>query len=235
MCTVSFVCSGNKIIITSNRDEQSTRPAIPPRSYLINDKNLCFPKDPKAGGTWFVVDDHANVLVLLNGAAEKHQWNPPYRKSRGLIALDLMGSDSAIQSWDALDLDHVEPFTIVLYYNQKLHQLRWNGTEKEAVNLDASKNYIWSSSPLYTKPIREQRTQWFANFLDTTPEVNENEMFDFHRYTESNDPENGLIIKRGNHLQTLSITQTVIEENKIALRYHDLLEQKDFYNTFMHV
>lgn len=235
MCTVSFVCSQHKIIITSNRDEQVVRPAIPPQNYLINNKNLCFPKDPKAGGTWYAVDDNANVLVLLNGAAEKHHWNPPYRRSRGLIVLDLLGSNSAIQSWKAIDLDNVEPFTLVLYQDQKLYQLRWNGIEKETTNLDASQNYIWSSSTLYAKPIREQRAQWFGMFFDTMPEVTETEMFQFHRYTETDDQENGLIINRNNNLQTLSITQAVIEKNKITLSHHDLIEQKDFYNTFIHV
>ncbi|WP_309640233.1 NRDE family protein [Flavobacterium sp.] len=235
MCTVSFVCSNDKIIITSNRDEQLVRPAKAPQNYLVNNKNICFPKDPKAGGTWYAVDENANVLVLLNGAAEKHQWNPPYRRSRGLIVLDLMGSDSAIQTWKDIDLDNVEPFTLVLYQDQKLYQLRWNGTEKETLNLDATQNYIWSSSTLYAKPIREQRAQWFATFLDTKPEVTEAEMFQFHRYTETDNPEHGLVINRNNKLKTLSITQSVIEKNKITLLHHDLIEQKDFYNTFIHV
>lgn len=75
MCTVSFVCANGRIIITSNRDEQIGRPSNPPKNYLINNKKIIFPKDPKAGGTWFVVDDDATVLVLLNGAAENTNGN----------------------------------------------------------------------------------------------------------------------------------------------------------------
>jgi hypothetical protein len=37
----------------------------------INGKNVIYPKDPKAGGTWYVVDENGTVLVLLNGAEEK--------------------------------------------------------------------------------------------------------------------------------------------------------------------
>jgi hypothetical protein len=33
-------------------------------------KNLIFPKDPKAGGTWFVANADGVILVLLNGADE---------------------------------------------------------------------------------------------------------------------------------------------------------------------
>ena len=235
MCTVSFVHSNGKIIITSNRDEQVARPAVEPRNYLVNQKNLFFPKDPKAGGTWYVVDDSTNVLVLLNGAEEKHQWNPPYRRSRGLIVLDLFSSESAIDAWESIDLDNVEPFTLVLFQDQQLFQLRWNGTEKSILKLNTNENHIWSSSTLYSKEIREQRAQWFSTFLDTMPEVTFEEMFRFHRYTEADNSQHGLIINRNDKLKTLSITQSVIEQNKITVMHHDLIEEKEFSNTFIHV
>ncbi len=235
MCTVSFVHSQGKIIITSNRDEQVARPAVEPRNYLVNQKNLFFPKDPKAGGTWYVVDENANVLVLLNGAEEKHQWNPPYRRSRGLIVLDLFSEASAISAWQEIDLENVEPFTLVLFQDQKLYQLRWNGTEKSTLQLDVNENHIWSSSTLYAQEIRQQRAQWFAAFLDTKPEVTFEEMFHFHRYTEAENSQHGLIINRNDKLKTLSITQSVIDQNKITVMHHDLIEQKEFSNTFIHV
>ncbi len=235
MCTVSFVHSKGKIIITSNRDEQVARPAFEPRNYLVNQKNLFFPKDPKAGGTWYVVDDSTNVLVLLNGAEEKHQWNPPYRRSRGLIVLDLFSTESAKEAWESIDLENVEPFTLVLFQDQLLYQLRWNGTEKSTLKLNTNENHIWSSSTLYSKEIREQRAQWFSTFLDTTPEVTFEEMFRFHRYTETANTQHGLIINRNDQLKTLSITQSVIEQNKITVIHHDLIEEKEFSNTFIHV
>lgn len=232
MCTVSFVRSGDKIIVTSNRDEHVERPSLPPRQYKIGGKNVLFPKDPKAGGTWFAVDANAHVIVLLNGAAEKHLWNPPYRKSRGLIVLDLIASDSPIEAWKTIDLDGIEPFTLVLYENQKLYQLRWNGTQKESVELDTKHNYIWSSSTLYPQNMRDQRAEWFERFLDTKPEVDESEMFHFHRYTQETDHQNGLVMDRGS-LKTLSITQAVIERNKVHLRHSDLLGQKESSDCFL--
>ena len=131
MCTVSFVNANGKIIITSNRDEKTLRPnAIEPKNYLINNKKIIFPKDKKAGGTWFAIDEHSTIIVLLNGAEEKHLLKESYRKSRGLIVLDLISSKSAIQAWKFIDLENIEPFTIVLFENQKLYQLRWDETQK---------------------------------------------------------------------------------------------------------
>lgn len=234
MCTVSFVNANGKIIITSNRDEKVIRPsAIEPKNYLINNKKIMFPKDQKAGGTWYAVDEYSNVLVLLNGAAEKHIVSGNYSKSRGLIVLDIIGSSSPFNAWQTIDLDRIEPFTLVLFENYKLYQLRWNGEEKNTLQLDANQNYIWSSSTLYSKEIRDQRANWFATFIDTIPAVNEIEMFNFHRYTEGDNKEHGLVINRNDVLKTLSITQTVIDKNKVVLSHYDLQEQAAFTNSFI--
>jgi uncharacterized protein with NRDE domain len=236
MCTVSFVNSNGKIIITSNRDEKIIRPnAIEPKNYCINNKQVIFPKDNKAGGTWYAIDEYSNVMVLLNGAKEKHILRNSYRQSRGLIVLELISSESPIKAWDKIDLHNIEPFTIVLFENQNLYQLRWDEAEKETKELDSNQSHIWSSATLYSEAIREKRANWFSTFLDTKPEVNEEEMFNFHRYTETENKEHGLIINRNDVLKTLSITQTIIEKNKVAIHYADLIAEKDFSNTFISI
>jgi uncharacterized protein with NRDE domain len=233
MCTVSFVNASGKIIITSNRDEKIIRPnAIEPKNYLINNKKILFPKDKKAGGTWYAADEHSNVIVLLNGAEEKHIVKDNYRRSRGLILLELISSLSPIELWKEIDLNDIEPFTIVLFENQKLYQLRWNQIEKETTSLDATKSYIWSSATLYSDEIRKKRAQWFYTFLDIKPEVNEEELLNFHRYTEEENKEHGLVINRNDVLKTLSITQTIIEQNRLEMKYFDLLNKQEYNNTF---
>ncbi|PIF60764.1 NRDE family protein [Flavobacterium sp. 11] len=236
MCTVSFVATNDKIIITSNRDEKTVRPsAIPPRSYTVNGKNLIFPKDPKAGGTWFVANADGVILVLLNGADEKHEVQLPYRKSRGLIVLDMISSSSPKDFWGEIDLENIEPFTLVLFQNNALFQLRWNGKEKETITLDIHQNHIWSSSTLYSSSIREKRANWFHTFMDGNSEISESKMHDFHRYTEEENDENGLVINRNDEMKTLSITQAVIEKNKVAILHYDLIAQQDFSTSFITV
>ncbi|MGO4906076.1 NRDE family protein [Flavobacterium sp. W20_MBD1_R3] len=234
MCTVSFVATNDKIIITSNRDEKTVRPsAIPPRNYTVNGKNLIFPKDSKAGGTWFVANAEATILVLLNGADEKHEVQLPYRKSRGLIVLDMISSLSPKDFWNEIDLDNIEPFTLVLFQNNALFQLRWNGKEKRTTPLDIHQNHIWSSSTLYSSSIREKRADWFHTFMNQNPEITESKMHDFHRYTEEENDENGLVINRNDEMKTLSITQAVIEKNKVAILHYDLIAQQDFSTSFI--
>jgi len=225
MCTVSFVANNDKIIITSNRDEAVLRPALQPETYLINNKKITFPKDPKAGGTWYATNEYGTVLVLLNGADEKHKHRPPYSRSRGLIVLEIISSDSSILHWNAIDLNGVEPFTLVLYEDSKLYQLRWNEIEKSRIDLDASQPHIWSSSTLYPKEIREQRSEWFYRFMENKKDITETELFHFHRYTENSNVENGLIINRNDALKTLTITQTVIHNQRLTMNHYDLMDE----------
>ena len=235
MCTVSFVCTNDAIIITSNRDEKVIRPAIPPKNYTLNGKHIVYPKDSKAGGTWYVVDENGTVLVLLNGADEKHEPQLPYQKSRGLIVLEMISSASPKLFWDEIDLEKIEPFTLVLFQEKQLFQLRWNGVEKSTVLLENDKNYVWSSSTLYSKDIREQRSSWFCAFLDSNPEITEAKMLHFHRYTEADNNEHGLVINRNNELKTLSITQTVIKKNKVMIHHLDLITAKEYSKTFISI
>ena len=232
MCTVSFVATNDKIIITSNRDEAVLRPALPPETYLINAKKITFPKDPKAGGTWYAVNENGTVLVLLNGADEKHKHRPPYSRSRGLVVLEIISADDSILHWDAIDLEGVEPFTLVLYEDSKLYQLRWNEVEKSRVDLDTSQAHIWSSTTLYPKEIREQRSVWFYKFLQPKKAISETELFNFHRYTENSNAENGLIINRNDSLKTLTITQSVIENETLKMIHFDLIQETETVTSF---
>ena len=229
MCTLTFVAVENKFIITHNRDEQTLRPcAIEPKKYLINNKNILFPKDSKAGGTWFTVSERGAVLVLLNGAIEKHEHKSNYRKSRGLIVLDLITATSVNNAWCSIDLENIEPFTTILFEDFKLYHLQWNGVEKCTTPLNINEPYIWSSSTLYPKEIRNQRQQWFTNFLKNNADLHENKLLAFHQNTQNADSDNGLVINRNNHIKTLSITQTVIENGTTVTRYLDLIANKKF-------
>lgn len=233
MCTVSFVFSNGKGIITHNRDEKTAREsAIEPQKYLVNNKYIYFPKDQKAGGTWFAVSENGTTLVLLNGADEKHEVKLKYKKSRGLIVLDLISASSPIDGWNSIDLSDIEPFTIVLFQENKVYQLRWNEIEKSEVELDSTKSHIWSSSTLYPKDIRAQRSQWFYDFLILKSILSPIDLLNFHRNTENSNTENGLIINRNNMLKTLSITQVVIDNKDVTLSYCDLLQEKEFSTIF---
>ncbi len=233
MCTVTFVRSGDKYIITSNRDESPARPAsLKPELYNVQQKKVYFPKDPQAGGTWFAVDESSNVLVLLNGAFTKHLLQPPFVKSRGLVALDIIGAESPLRGWESIVLSGIEPFTLVVLENSRLFHLVWDFSTKHTFELNPSQNYIWSSATLYSMEVIEARKNWFEEFQEEHPLPDETDMINFHMNTAGHDTQNGLIMNRDNKVKTQSVTQAVVEKNKADIFYHDIATNENFSNSF---
>ena len=233
MCTVSFVYTNNSFLLTSNRDEKITRPsAIEPKIYQSQTKKIIYPKDAKAGGTWFVVDELGNAIILLNGGKTKHIIKEKYRLSRGVIVLDLIISNAIVSTWETIDLTDIEPFTLLVLENKQPFQLQWSGDDKSTIELEVNQTYIWSSSTLYTPEIQQQRAEWFTQYMNDNKEISAEKMRFFHKNTEIKDSKNGLIINRDNLYKTLSVTQTVISENSISVDHSDLIENKEYTITF---
>lgn len=223
MCTVTFVPNKTGFILTSNRDETTLRGrAIPPQKYTGQFKTLVYPKDPKANGTW-IVHDGINIAILLNGADEKHHHRSDYRKSRGLILLDIFDSENPLTIWETINLNNIEPFTIVLFYNHKLFQLQWNEIIKSTLELPTTEAHIWSSSTLYSKEIRNHRKKIFENHLEKS-NYTAKEILEFHQFKDEKNDENTIVIKRNEHLKTISITQFKIENDLVDFTYIDLYE-----------
>src|SRR5258708_172671 len=105
MCTVTYIPARDGFFLTSNRDENSGRPpAVPPFLYPMKTGSILFPRDAQAGGSWFAVHENGNALVLLNGALTRHQPAPPYRRSRGLILLELADTVHPLYRFGEMDL-----------------------------------------------------------------------------------------------------------------------------------
>lgn len=233
MCTVSFVYANDSFLLTSNRDEKITRPsAIEPKIYQTESKKIIYPKDAKAGGTWFVVDEFGNAIILLNGGKTKHIPKEKYRLSRGIIVLELMSSNAIVSTWKTIDLNNIEPFTLLVLEGQQPYQLQWSGEEKFTDELEINQTYIWSSSTLYTPDIQQQRADWFVKYMNENKEISAEKMNFFHKNTEPKDDKNGLIINRDNLYKTLSVTQAIISGNSVFVHHSDLIQDKDYSITF---
>ena len=216
MCTVTYFPLKDKIILTSNRDEKPNRSA----QEIHSENGIFYPKDPAKNGTWFAVTKSGNAIVLLNGAFKNHQRKADYRKSRGIIVLDLINKENVFKSLELIDLQNIEPFTLVIFQQNKLAEFRWDGTEKHFKKLDIHQPYIWSSATLYNDEAQEKRKQIFKEFLENET-INEEKIWDFH-HQKTDDLENGITIKRQNTIQTISTTQLVISDT-ITLKHLDRL------------
>ena len=167
MCLLSYVKLDDQLVITSNRDISIKRPAATPiNQHHINGKSMHFPRDHK-GGSWLVHNDHS-IVILLNGGDENHVPLSHYRKSRGLILLEIFSSMHFLKSWEDHDLSNIEPFTLIFLSlgsslqmdsqqtsEKELHKLVWDGENKHQQILDPKQNHIWLSSTLYEPQEKE--------------------------------------------------------------------------------
>lgn len=231
MCTVTYIPAGEKKFLTSNRDEKKFRKkALPPRSYLHGDIRLIYPKDGEAGGSWIALNENGNIGVLLNGGFEKHVSKPPYRKSRGLVLLDIIKQTAPTNDFLNINLFAIEPFTIIIIEQNKLVECRWTGDKKFCKELDALMPHIWSSATLYNGNVRKKRERWFKQWLNTKPSPDQDDIFQFHQFAGDGNQDTDLVMKRGETYHTVSITSVELENATRKMCYYDLN-----YNEMIHL
>ncbi|TAI46844.1 NRDE family protein [Flagellimonas allohymeniacidonis] len=232
MCTVSFIAHNDSYFITSNRDEHISRQkAYAPKEQNINSVRVVFPQDPKAGGTWFAVNEYNQAAVLLNGGFVRHESKGPYARSRGLVLLEIIGSKNPLAIIQEMDLENIEPFTVVIFADGRLVESRWDGSKKHFSILNPEQSYIWSSVTLYDDDAIQTREELFSKFVEEHKTVTPSSIVDFHS-NNHNDYENGFVIDRKTGLRTFSVTQAILKSSEVTLKHFDLLGDKRYLVDF---
>ncbi|MCU0390787.1 MAG: NRDE family protein [Thermoflexibacter sp.] len=235
MCTVTYLPADNQsFILTSNRDEQASRPhAILPNILEINDRQIVCPIDAKAKGTWIATSNH-RTICLLNGAFVPHQPKEKYRMSRGQVVLDSFLYQSIEQFLDEYELADIEPFTLILINHLPLTmtELIWDGTQKNITSKDTATPAIWSSVTLYPPAVVAERQNWFDEFLKNNINGGKqledlSKIVDFHRFGGNGDKRNGIMMNRNNFLLTVSITSIQVDDKMRKMTYYDLVNEQE--------
>jgi uncharacterized protein with NRDE domain len=228
MCTLSYFAGEGKVIITSNRDEHVNRSAaIPPKQYSLKGYQCYYPIDSQSMGTWFGLRKDGLLLILLNGGEESHLSSPPYRLSRGLILLELLGDQNPEDLWNQIDLFKIEPFTLVLYKKNRLIQYQWNGAQKSQIQLDNTLSRIWCSSTLYNKLQCDLRAESFENLLsEKGTAISEMDILNLHAMPD-NGSYSGFLLNRDGIMVTKNIIQCVIDDNGFSFYYSSLSTERN--------
>lgn len=229
MCTVTYIPQGkDHFILTSNRDENSARS---PRNITLvqaHEQQLAFPRDTAAGGTWIAVSSKDKVVCLLNGAFLRHERKPEYRRSRGLMVLDFFSFATATDFFNQYLFEGMEPFTMIIYDQGRLYDLRWDERQTHVRELNPSGYHIWSSSTLYDPIIQQKRLDWFELWRSSQSErPGRTDILDFHRHAGDGDPWNDVVMNRNGIVQTVSITSIEKMPSEIDMQYHDLINHQE--------
>jgi hypothetical protein len=202
MCTVTFVPGA---YLTSSRDEHINRgKALMPKEY----DGILYPKDPDKNGSWLAAKQNGDVVILLNGAFVKHVVKPAYRKSRGLILLDIIKDIYPEQCFMKIDLSDIAPFTLVIYASGKLYECRWDGDKKHRLLLDNKKAHIWSSVTLYDEAAAAEKERLFHLWP-------KKEIIHFHHQMKL----------KNEMIKTVSITHMHVTPGNVTMTYNNHIHQ----------
>ena len=239
MCTLTYLpLENDHFIITTNRDESTLRPAaLAPQILQRASGSILCPIDGKAKGTWVAASETGVTACLLNGAFEKHTPTGNYRMSRGKVVLEVFDYECIDTFIEAYNLENIEPFTLVLLESKQhlqLTELRWDGSQKYVQVLDAGIPHLWASATLYAPEVIAKRKQWFAAWLSRTPEFTQENIVHFHKTAGEGDPENDLLMQRGQQLRTVSITSVLSGHAASEMHYEDLMNRQVVTQTLTH-
>jgi len=207
----------------------ATIPAI----QKLSTGKVLFPKDGRAGGTWIAIHNNGNAMVLLNGASERHIPNPPYKKSRGLIFLDIFDASFPSKKFAEADLRNIEPFTLILWENKRLFNARWDGSNAVIEEVCPETAHIWSSVTLYSKEVIAKREQWFRTWRAANSVISGSSVLAFHQFGGEGDEEIDLKMNRNDILRTVSITGIELSEQKSVMYYKDIQTGTESVNEWL--
>ncbi|MGJ3233693.1 NRDE family protein [Marivirga sp.] len=228
MCTLTYLpLSEDQYILTTNRDESPDRGlSLFPSYHHVEGKNIVFPKDPKAGGTWVATSDNGISVCLLNGANKPHEFKPPYRMSRGLVVMEAIECIKPDEFFKNYDFTDIEPFTmVVLFHDPQLRilEFKWDGENTFLEEKDPKSPHLWASAQLYTKEAIENRNKWFQKWLRENKDFSIEAIREFHSNAGNGDLQNDMIMDRG-IVKTVSITSICSLKGIINMVNHNLLE-----------
>jgi hypothetical protein len=136
-----------------------------------------------------------------------------------LIVIELLVAYSFEETCKEIDLEGIEPFTLVVVdwkRKRQLFQFVWNGEQRYLKELD-QRPYIWSSSTLYTNEMKGLRQEWFSKWFQER-EISSASILKFHNEAGIGDPQIDVVLKR-EKVGTVSITQVVKTGAMVDMHY----------------
>ncbi|WP_322970895.1 NRDE family protein [Faecalibacter sp. LW9] len=212
MCIISFYKQNDEIVLTHNRDEAIDRVAsLEVETREWNGKKFSAPIDQKKNGTWIFYSEEFIACILNGGKVKPMNLKSTYRKSRGIVLLELMNYDSVKEYAENENLKDIAPFTIFVFERKstKIYLLFWDGISLEMNDLSSDSFVFRASSTLYSEINMRDIEKKFCTFNITSPEA----LFEIHQTIKIKDGD----VESGK--ATTSITQIFANSSEISMKY----------------
>ena len=121
--------------------------------------------------------------------------------------------ENAVDFLEQINLNGIEPFTMVIADAEYLFELRWDEEVKHIKTLDRATAYVWSSCTLYDDKAIEQRKEWFHHELEKTATHSPTSIVDIHKVGGAKDRSIGFLMNWDDRVRTISISQIKIADS----------------------
>nr|MBA3899041.1 hypothetical protein [Bacteroidota bacterium] len=111
----------------------------------------------------------------------------------------------------------------------QIYELRWDEHKKHLKTINPNQPEIWSSATLYNKEAAELRRNWFFSWMEKHKDAVDFKIADFHNKRHGNSIENDILMKRDDGLETISLSQIMVEAGDCRFNYKDMKNPK-FYS-----
>ena len=227
MCTLSYVPLKTGRVITSNRDESPLRNASVLSQYISKtQEEYLIAEEPLRGGTNTAIGKNNRNTILLNGAFKPHDMTKKYGMSRGIVLLKSLDFQNAFAFANDFLFVNIQPFTMVDFQDTSILEIRWDGEKLYKATFSVDEPHIWASAQMYLAKAQEERRNWFEQLLKLE-NLDADKILDFHFNAGSGDLENDMVMKRGNFVQTVSISQVSELGNKKEIKHYDLVSDSE--------
>lgn len=212
MCIVSFYKEEDQILLTHSRDEsiyRTTSTNIEKREWY--GKTYYSPVDHEKNGSWIFYSEQYLACILNGGKIKPKELKPSYRRSRGLVLLDILKYNEVEEFIENEDLTGIAPFTILIHdrKNNKTFLLFWDEIQLDINDLSDETFIFRCSSTLYSFEKMKELENIFPKFNLSSPEI----IFKLHEQIKMKPGDVAL------EKATTSITQIFANSSSINMKY----------------
>lgn len=165
MCTVTIVPLADGFRLMCNRDEQHTRPAAQPPSWVhTSGTDALMPIDPQGGGSWIAVTGDGFTVTLLNRAMDDLPAPGEQKRSRGELVTSLVpagGIDAFISAVRQIDPAWYRAFQLVAVAGMEVAVATSDGTGIDLTTRTLSRPVLFTSSSLGDSAAERMRLPLF--------------------------------------------------------------------------
>ena len=200
--------------MTMNRDESRLRHE---EGVLVSSEDHVYPKDQRAGGSWFGLNSFGLAMGLLNNYQAPHAEGD--LRSRGFLIPQFLQScrqiEDVVRALRNENISQFNPFHLIITDGEFVQSIDWDRQGLEMSEIQEVSRHIWTSSGVRLPEIKRFREAKFMGFAHTDAASIIREL---HLWQDQNAQGDSILMDR-DVAHTKSVCQIALGQSDVSLSY----------------